>query len=64
MAEALPYGSLPHDGFWPLLGQKSCYKKCDRTGQVMNKSWVFWGVMVQSTIAMIPLPAGLLFLVI
>ena len=26
-----PYGSLPHDGFWLLLGQKSCYEKCDRT---------------------------------
>ena len=21
----------PHDGFWLLLGQKSCYEKCDRT---------------------------------
>jgi hypothetical protein len=31
MAEMLPYGSLPHDGFLPLLGQKSCYEKCDRT---------------------------------
>ena len=30
-AEMLPYGSFPHDGFWPLLGQKSCYKKCDQT---------------------------------
>jgi hypothetical protein len=31
MAKMLPYGSLPHDGFLPLLGQKSCYEKCDRT---------------------------------
>ena len=31
MAETLPYGSLPHDGFWPLLGQKSCYEKTYRT---------------------------------
>jgi len=31
MDETLPYGSLPHDGFWPLLGQKSCYEKTDRT---------------------------------
>jgi hypothetical protein len=32
MAETLQYyGSLPHDGFWPLLGQKSCYEKCDQT---------------------------------
>ena len=31
MAEMLLYGSLPHDGCWPLHGQKSCYKKCDRT---------------------------------
>ncbi len=31
MAKMLPYGSLPHDGFRPLLGQKSCYEKCDRT---------------------------------
>jgi len=31
MAKTQPYGSLPHDGFWLLLGQKSCYEKCDRT---------------------------------
>ncbi len=31
MAEMLPYGSLHHDGCWPLHGQKSCYKKCDLT---------------------------------
>jgi len=31
MAKMLPYGSLPHGGFLPLLGQKSCYKKCDQT---------------------------------
>ncbi len=31
MAETLPYLSLPHDEFWPLLGQKSCYKKTYRT---------------------------------
>ncbi len=23
--------TLPHDGFWLLLGQKSSYKKCDQT---------------------------------
>ncbi len=26
----IPYGSLPHDGFWLLLGEKSCYKKSYR----------------------------------
>ena len=31
MAETLPYGSLPHDEFWSLLGQKSCYEKSDQT---------------------------------
>jgi len=31
MAKTLRYGSLPHDGFWPLLGQKSLYEKCDQT---------------------------------
>jgi len=31
MAETLPYGSLPHDGFWPFLGQKSCHENSDRT---------------------------------
>ena len=29
MAKTLPYGSLPHDGFWPVLGQNSCYEKTD-----------------------------------
>ena len=29
--QPLPYESLPHDGFWPLLGQKSCCEKCDQT---------------------------------
>jgi hypothetical protein len=27
MAKSLPYGIVPHGFYWPLLGQKSSYKK-------------------------------------
>jgi hypothetical protein len=42
MAETLPYCSLPHDGFWPLLGQKSSYEKTDQTKMSATTTRPIW----------------------
>jgi hypothetical protein len=31
MAKSLPYCIIPHGFYWPLLGQKSSYKKSHQT---------------------------------
>jgi hypothetical protein len=42
MAESLPYSILPHGGFSPYLGQKSSYKKSDRTKILFRTPRAIW----------------------
>jgi hypothetical protein len=42
MTKTLPYGSLSHDGFWPLLGQNSCYNKYGQTKICAKTPCAIW----------------------
>ena len=54
MAEMLLYGSLPYNGFWPLLGQKSCYEKCDRFKMAWARAQYGWMALLSATVWSFP----------